>query len=264
MLLLLLCAFAQMQAQVSSLKMVRIDSTIMRLNKMTVADYANLEIPSLEVMFDNARRFSNAPKYYQYEAEYYKREVKTLRKKPLEWIRLMASYNYGNMDMAAIALMETTYAVWTQNQSSQTNSYFSVGAGLTIPLSDIFDMGNKVKQAQARVKQNEARYNAEIDNIKNEIVTLYCDIYKNVALLKSIHEGVINASAQYQIAQMNFANNMITAEDLYRSKSFEEEEIDKYEKTKAELNADILSLEIISCTPIISDFIPGEQNLPAK
>ena len=246
-------------AQGSSLKMVKVDSTVMKLNQMTVADYANLDIPPLDVLYENARQFATAPKYYEYEAEYYRQDVLIQKKKFLDWIRLMASYNYGNMDMASVALMETTYAVWTQNQSSQSQSYYSVGVGLTIPLGELFSVGHRVRQARAKMNQNLAMYDAQLDKIRQEIVELYCNILQNITILKTCHECMITATAQYQVAQMDFANNKIRAEDLYRSKSFEQEEIERFEKTKAELNADILALEIISCTPIISNFNHTEQ-----
>ena len=243
-------------AQGSSLKMVKVDSTVMKLNQMTVADYANLDIPPLDVLYENARQFATAPKYYEYEAEYYRQDVLIQKKKFLDWIRLMASYNYGNMDMASVALMETTYAVWTQNRSSQTNNYYSVGISVSIPLGELFSRGNRIRQSQAKVDQNQSMYDAQLDKIKTEIMTLYCDINKNITLLNSSYEELVSASMQYEVAKMNFANNKSQAEDLYRSKAFEYQAMQRFESVKMELNVDILSLEIQSGTPIISDYTP--------
>ena len=252
-LILLLCSVNAVHGQDFSLKMVRIDSTIMKLNQMSVADFSNLVIPPLEEMYNNARLYSNAAKYFQYEAEYARREVVTAKKKPLEWIKLVASYNFGNMDMAAISLMETSYAVWTQNRSSQTNMYYSVGVTLSIPLLDIFNTRNKVKQNEAKYIENQYRFESELDEIKKEIIDLYCLIYEKIAVLKTVSEAMVSATAQYHMAEMDFANNKIDAETLYNRKSYEEVERKNYEKEKKELISALLSLEIVSCTPIVSD-----------
>lgn len=250
---LLLSANCPAYAQQEEMVTVHIDSTLFKLNMMSVDDYYNLNIPSFEVLFENARN-NNAVKYFLYEAEYYRSQLKTEKKKPLAWINLIASYSYGNMNMAAVMLMQTTYQVWTQNTSTQRNQYYSVGATLTIPLIDLFDRRNKIREADAKMLENKYRMESEVDRLKSEIIAQYCLIVEKIAELKNAAELLVVAQGQYDFGERDFVNNRINAEDLYRSKNYESSAIQEYQIIKRELNEAILQLEILSCTPIVTDF----------
>lgn len=239
-------------AQMSGMKSVHADSTVARLNSMTVEDYAAIVLPPLDSLYSNALLMSNAVNYFNAEVEYYKSNIKTERRRPLDWIRFVATYNYGNSDLAVVSLMQTTYQVWTQNTSSQTNMFYNVGVALSIPLFDIVNTRNKVKQAQAKVHEMEYRRQSELDVIKQDIIDLYCTIQMDITDLQAASQSLVIAKAQYEIAESDFVNNKITAEVLYRCKSYETSSVHDYERIRKELNKALLTLEVISCTPIIS------------
>ena len=241
-------------AQDYGMRTVKMDSILYKLSRMTAEDYANIELPPLEELYTNASLYSNAVKYFYYEAEFYRSEVKTARRKPLEWIRLIGTYSYGNIDMAAITLMETTYQVWTQNQSTQRNQYYNVGVTLSIPLMDIFNRRNLIKKAQAKVDETKYRRESELDQVKKDIIDLYCTILEKTVVLQSSYQQLIVARGQYNFAENAFVNNRTDAENLYRSQSYETNAVREYENIKRDLNSALLTLEVISCTPIISDY----------
>ena len=241
------------RAQGLGVMSVKMDSTILKLTKMTVDDYASIELPPLDTLYKNAWMMSNAVKFYKYEAEYYHHVVTTERLKPLEWIRVFSTYNYGNIDMSAISLMQTTYQVWTQAATSQSNNYYNVGVTINIPILDIFNQRNRVRQARAKAREQDFRSQAELDAIKQEIIECYCSIMQNMTMLKAASERLVIAKAQYDIAETDFVNNKIEAEALYRSKNFESSAVDDYERIKKQLNMDLLRMEVISCTPIVSN-----------
>lgn len=247
-------AASTLSAQDYGLRTVKMDSIMYKLSRMTAEDYANIELPPLEELYTNASLYSNAAKYFYYESEYYRSDVRTARRKPLEWIRLIGTYSYGNIDMAAITLMETTYQVWSQNQSTQRNQYYNVGVTLSVPLMDIFNRRNLIKQAQSKVDQTKYRRESELDEIKKNIIDLYCTIIEKIVVLQSSYEQVILARGNYNFAENGFVNNMNDSESLYRSQSYETTAVRDYEEVKKDLNSAILTLEVISCTPIISDF----------
>lgn len=250
----MMMAATAVSAQDYGMRTVKMDSILYKLSRMTAEDYANIELPPLEELYTNASLYSNAVKYFYYEAEFYRSEVKTARRKPLEWIRLIGTYSYGNIDMAAITLMETTYQVWAQNQSTQRNQYYNVGVTLSIPLMDIFNRRNLIKKAQAKVDETKYRRESELDQVKKDIIDLYCTILEKTVVLQSSYQQLIVARGQYNFAENAFVNNRTDAENLYRSQSYETNAVREYENIKRDLNSALLTLEVISCTPIISDY----------
>lgn len=229
---------------------VRIDSTLMKLNSMTIDDYHALVIPSLDSLFSNAYAMSNRMSLLDANIEDYQRTAKTERRRPLDWVRLLASYNYGSSDMAAIALMETTYQVWTMNNSSQRNVYYNLGATVSISLLDLLDTPNRNRQAKARVQKAAFEKEVEFDQIKQEIIECYCNLLENLAILDVKFKTVLLAQSQYSVTETDFLNGKVTAEELYRSHGFESTAVAEFENIRKEINKNLLALEIITCTKI--------------
>lgn len=235
----------------SGMKEVNMDSVMWKLTNMTVEDYVNLELPTLDVLYENARQ-ANAVKYYEYEARYYKHDIASARRQPLDWLRFFGTYSFGNTDLAGLLLTETTYQVWQQNSSTQRNLYFNIGATVSIPLGDIVNNRNLVKQRKEKYSQTLARQESEWDVQKERIVSLYCSIIEKVSALPELFEALVLAQAQYDFAETEFINNRMDAEALYRCKTYEKGARTEYEQYKSSLNEAIMLLEIVSCTPIIS------------
>ena len=250
--LLAICLCLCASAQTLQTKKIRVDSTRMILNAMTVEDYLSLELPPLDTLYYDAYCLSNAVKYYDEEAKYYYHAVKTEQMKPLDWLRIVTSASYGNTDIVGILQSEASYPIWMQNSSKQRSFFFNVGATISIPIGEIFNTPNRVRQAKAKLKQTEYRRESELDNIKQQIITYYCDIIAGINTLKSASERLVVAKAQYDFAEKDFINNKITSEVLYRCKSYETAAIQEYETIKRNINEALLSLEVISCTKIIS------------
>lgn len=246
-------AAAQQDLQV---KEIRVDSTLMILNAMTVEDYLALEIPPLDSLYYNAYCMSNAIRYYDEEANYYSHAVKTEKRKSLEWFRFISSVSYGNTDIVSFMQSESSYPIWIQNSALQRNMFFNIGVSVNIPLSDAFNTRNKVRQAEAKLRQTQYRRESELDAIKQEIIDLYCEIISGINSLKSAAERLVVAKAQYNFAETDFINNKISSEVLYRSKSYETAATQDYEQLKRNINKALLSLEVISCTKII---VPSGQ-----
>ena len=238
-------------AQDSDVRTIRMDSTLMKLSSMTVEDYHALRIPSLDSLYNNAYAMSNRMATQDANIEYYERSAKTERRRPLDWVRLLASYNYGSSDMAAIALMETTYQVWTMNNSSQRNVYYNVGATVSLSILDLLDTRNRARQAKAKVRQATIDKEVEFEQLQQEIIEYYCNIQENIAILDTKFKTVLLAQSQYHVAETDFLNGKVTAEELYRSQGFESTAIAEFENIRKELNKNLLSLEIVSCTKIL-------------
>lgn len=243
-----LSAAAQPELQIRE---IRVDSTLMILNSMTVEDYMALRLPPLDSLYYNAYCMSNAIKYYDEEVNYYSHAVKTEKRKPLEWVRLITTLSYGNTDMVSFMQSENSYPIWIQNSALQRSMFFNVGVSVNIPLSDAVNTRNKVRQAEAKLRQTEYRRESELDAIKQQIIDLYCEIISGINSLQSASERLVVAKAQYDFAETDFINNKISSEVLYRSKSYETAATQDYEQLKRNINKALLSLEVISGTKII-------------
>lgn len=235
----------------TGMKVVKVDSVMFKLANMTVEDYLNLDLPPLDVLYENART-SYAVKYYEYEAEYYLRDVKSAKREPLSWLKFVGAFSYGNSDMAAILVMQTTYQVLQQNVSRQRNMYYNGGVTLNIPLGELINNRNSVKQRQAKYEQTLSRMEAELTMTKERIIELYSTIIESMSVLSDSFETLVIAQAQYENAENEFINNNYDAEALYRSKTFVRSAKQDYESNKRRLNEALLTLEIVSCTPIVS------------
>lgn len=239
-------------AQDNIMKTVRMDSIMYKLSNMSLDDYAAIELPPLDVLYENARK-ANSVMFFDYESEISMYDVKAARRKPMEWVHLVATYSYGSTDLSAIALMESTYQVWTQNLSSQRNLYWNLGVTVNVPVSDMFNVRSLVRQKKLKQQQSVSQRESELDMIRKEIIELYCVILEKMSTLANASQSMVIAQAQYSFAESEFANNRIDIEALYRSKSFESTARNDYELNKSELNKALLTLEIISCTPIVSN-----------
>lgn len=242
------------------LKNVQMDSTILKLSKMTVEDYMHIELPSLETMYDNVSLFSESAKAFEFESKFFAHEIKTERRKPLEWIKLFATYSFGNMDLASIALQEASYQVWTRANTSQRNAYFNVGATISLNLMEVVNYKNRIDQARDKALGEKYRRDAEVSLIKEHIIDLYCTIVSQINQLHNAFESMVLAKSQYYTTEMDFINNSVGLTDLNNAKSTETNAIDQYELVKKQLNIALLQLEVISCTPIISNIQTLEED----
>lgn len=250
LLLLAFCSFGTAKAQ--NVEFIRIDSTMLKLQNMTVEDYLTLEIPPLDTLYHNAYMMSYAVLKRDADLEYFQRVEKTEMKRPLDWIRLVATYNWGNSDLAAISLMETTYQVWTKSEASQQNVFYNVGATLNIPLGELFDHGNKVKQAKAKTRQAAMQKEEDFEKVKLDIINYYCTITQLISTLSGKFKTMVHAKGQFVVTENDFLNGKTNVVDFYRSQEYEASAVEEYEATRTQLNKALLSLEIISCTKIVS------------
>lgn len=232
-------------------KGIRVDSTMMILNSMTVEDYMSIELPPLDTLYLNAYSMSNAVKYYDEEAKYYYHGVKVEQLKPLEWLRIVASASYGNTDIIGVTRSEISYPIWLENSTRQRNFFMNAGLSLNIPIGEMFTTPQRVRQAKAKFRENQYRRDSELDAIKQDIIRFYCDIISGINSLKSAAERLVVAKAQYDFAEKDFVNNKITAEVLYRCKSYETAAVQDFERIKRDINEALLCLEVVSCTKII-------------
>lgn len=231
------------------------------LARMSAETYMNLHLPPLHELLENAR--AQSPQVNQFaskkeQEEQEEREIKTLRRSWLKNIKLNAQYSYGSTDVNSLMYYDKNLPI-VQNVTGTTQAWWTVGAGISLPLDDIFNRRNRIKQQRKRLESIEYEMNSWYDEICLKIIEAYTSAVENLSLLETSARSMVAAKAQYAAAEADFVNGKIDAQTLSRQKSIEGSAIREYEQTRSLLNKALLQLEVLSKTPIISKPDPTKQ-----
>jgi outer membrane protein TolC len=131
-------------------------------------------------------------------------------------------------------------------------SYYSAGGSISIPLDDLFDRPNRVKRQKLQMQATQMEVERWHDEQKLRIIEAYTSAEQNLSLLKIKIEALTFVNAQYKIAENNFINGRINAEELSLQKRNQVSVYADYEQTKAMLNHALLSLEVLAKMKIIN------------
>lgn len=228
------------------------------LARMSAETYMNLHLPPLHELLENARAQSPQVNQFASKKEQEEREIKTLRRSWLKNIKLNAQYSYGSTDVNSLMYYDKNLPI-VQNVTGTTQAWWTVGAGISLPLDDIFNRRNRIKQQRKRLESIEYEMNSWYDEICLKIIEAYTSAVENLSLLETSARSMVAAKAQYAAAEADFVNGKIDAQTLSRQKSIEGSAIREYEQTRSLLNKALLQLEVLSKTPIISKPDPTKQ-----
>lgn len=218
------------------------------ISQLSEEDYTNINLPPLSVLFENAK---NSPIYELADVKA-TIERKLLKKEKwafLGFFSLRGSYQYG---MFGNESTYTDVAVAPYlTYSTQAQNGYTVGAGMSIPLNDLFDLKGRVNRQRLTLKSAELEREVKYDEIKKNIIEMYTMATSQINVLKMRSESLVLANVQYEISEKNFANGTIESIDLATDKEKQSQAREAYEKSKFELTKSLMILEVISRTPII-------------
>ena len=104
-----------------------------------------------------------------------------------------------------------------------------------------------MKKQKELVKNAEYSQQVTFDEIKNEIIELYCNIQYQLKLLKLATETITLYRAEYQVAELDYINDNSNANRLLSDiKNSQKVAQVEYEQIINELNIMFLKLEVIS------------------
>lgn len=217
-------------------------------DNLTMDNYNSLSLPPLDVLFENAK---NAPSYELAEVnELIERKILSKEKKAfLGFFSIRGSYQYGTFTNDGSYTDIYTQPFATYNKITQ--NLWSIGGGLSIPLDQLFDLGARVKRQKLVVNRQELMKELKMEEVKKEIITLYNLATAQLNVLKIRAESLVLANADYAIMERNFTNGSATSLDLATIKEKQSVAKEKYETTKSELSRSLMTLELITQTPII-------------
>ena len=223
--------------------------TNLDLSQFSLVDYKKISLPPLDILFENAK---NNPMYKLAEVKE-QIEINNLHKERKAWLNYLSirgSYQYGMFGN------ESTYTdVYTPvyfNYSTAAQNSYSVGAGISIPLDHLFDLKGRTKRQKMLVQSASLEKELKFEELKKEIIVLFSNALSQLNVLKLRSESLVITSAQYEIAEKNFANGTIDSGELSLEKQRQTTSLELYENTKAELTKNLLILETITQTPILN------------
>jgi len=216
----------------------------------TTINFSNFHLPPLAVLFENAKQ---SPRVLSLEKarELAQAEVAKQKRHIFSYITGHASYSYGKTDMWG--QNSSSYNLVLQQYQGSEQSYWNVGVNLAVPLEDILDLTAAVKRK--RLEADIAMYNTDLEyeNVKKEIASLFIKITNGLVTLKTAGE----AAAAYQGAGAlnleDFHQGNMSIEDYAWTKKHELAEVQSYQDIQTEVTTDIITLEILSHTPILTN-----------
>ena len=213
-------------------------------------NFSTFHLPPLGVLYENAKQ---NPKILslQKAQEIAQAEVAKQRRHIFSYVYGHASYSYGKTDMWGQG--STQWNMILQQYQGNTQSYWNVGVNLAIPLEDILDLKAAVKRKKLLVDQARIQRDAEFDNLKQQIASLYIKITNNLVALKTSSETAAIYQGAGALNQEDFHQGNMTIEDFAYTKLHEVGVVQGYQSLQTEIITDIITLELLTHTPILTN-----------
>ncbi|MEL7598487.1 MAG: TolC family protein [Proteiniphilum sp.] len=212
-------------------------------------DYLNLKLPSLDVLFENAKN-SAAVDFYNVKMEEEASALKTEKRSWLKYFRFNTTYQWGLMGINT-SFSDIDTPLFYQYSGARQN-WYNIGASITIPFDDFFDRGNRIERQKLKTKATKVEMEKWHEEQKLRIIEMYTKAVKELSVLKLKVEALSFANVQFELAQRDFLNGNIQAGELGQMKTMQMDALETYEQTRAELNRALLQLEVLAKTKIIN------------
>ena len=213
-------------------------------------NFSEFHLPPLAVLFENAK---SSPQIITLEKarQLAQAEVAKQKRHIYSYIRGHASYSYGKTDMWGNNSTTTSPMIYQFQGSVQ--SYWNFGVNLNIPLEDILDWSPSIKRKKIEVDQAALAKDIAYDQLKLQIASLYVKITNNLVSLKTLGEAAAAYQGAGALNREDFENGNMNIEDYAGTKLYESGQVSGYQSLQTTITTDILTLEIITHTPIITN-----------
>ena len=214
-------------------------------------DFSKFHLPPLAVLLENAKSnpqilsLAKAQEIAQAEVSKQKRHI-------FSYVHGHASYGYGKTDMWGNNSSNLSSNMIYQFQGSE-QSYWNVGVNLAVPLEDILDLKAAVKRKKLEVDAARIKKDIAYDQLKLQIVTLYVKITNDLVALKTASENAAIYQGAGQLTQEQFHNGEISIAEFALTKARENGAVNAYQQMQTSITTDIVTLEILTHTPIITN-----------
>lgn len=219
-------------------------------SKDQTINFSEFHLPPLAVLFENAKATPQVMSL-QKAQEIAEAEVAKQKRHIFSYINGHASYGYGKTDMWGQG--QSDYSIILKQYQGSEQSYWNVGVSLAVPLEDILDLSAAVRRKRLEVDQ--AIYNKDMayDQLKLQIASLFTKITNDLIRLKTASENAAMYQGAGALNLEDFHNGNMSIEDFAWTKSREDGAVSSYQNLQTQIITDILTLEIITHTPILTN-----------
>ena len=213
-------------------------------------NFSEFHLPPLAVLFENAKA---SPQILSLEKarELAQAEVAKQKRHIFSYVQGHASYSYGKTDMWGNN--STTTSPMLYQFQGREQSYWNIGVNLAVPLEDILDLSAAVKRKRMEADQASIAKDIAYDQLKLQIATLFIKITNNLVTLKSLGESAAAYQGAGALNREDFENGNMSIEDYAWTKQHESGQVASYQTLQTTITTDILTLEILTHTPIITN-----------
>ncbi len=214
-------------------------------------NFSKFHLPPLAVLFENAKAnpqildLAKAQEIAQAEVAKQKRHI-------FSYIYGHASYSYGKTDMWGNNSSTFSQTMIYQFQGSEQN-YWNLGVNISVPLEDILDLKASVKRKKLLVDQAQIKKDIAYDQLKLQIASLYVKITNDLVSLKTASENAAIYQGAGALNKEDFHQGNMSIESFAYTKLREEEAVRRYQNLQTQITTDIITLEILTHTPIITN-----------
>ena len=139
-----------------------------------------------------------------------------------------------------------------QFQGSE-QSYWNVGVSASLTVEDILDYVPSIRRQRLAVDQAVIAKDIAFDQLKLQIATLFVKITNDLVTLKTLGEGAAAYQGAGALNREEFENGNMNIEDYAWTKQRESGQVQSYQSMQTTITTDIITLEILTHTPIITN-----------
>jgi outer membrane protein TolC len=213
-------------------------------------NFSEFHLPPLAVLFENAKAtpqilsMAKAQQIAEAEVAKQKRHI-------FSYLTGHASYSYGVSDMWGNS--SSSYNMRIMQFQGSEQKYWNVGVNLAVPVEDILDLRAAVKRKRLEAEQAQLKKDIAYDQLKLDIATLYVKINNNLVTLKTYSEAAAIYQGAGKLNLEDFHNGNMSISEFAYQKLHENGVVNEYQQMQSQITVDILTLEILTHTPILTN-----------
>ena len=213
-------------------------------------NFSEFHLPPLAILFENAKAnpqilsLEKARQLAQAEVAKQKRHI-------FSYLTAHASFSYGKGDSWGTS--SSAYnPILMQYQGTETN-YWNLGVNLSLPMEDVLDYTAAIKRKKLEVDQAVLQKDIAYDQLKLQIASLFVKITNNLVSLKTLGEAAAAYQGAGALNREEFEDGNLDIETYAHTKLYEQGQVASYQSMQTEITTDIITLEILTHTPIITN-----------
>jgi len=181
--------------------------------KLIPIETDKLLIPKLDILVEEAWKKHGMVKFREAEIDAKKANLKSNARYWTRNFGFQADYRYGTFANFSENISETAQINLATN-TTQVN--YGVGFYVRLPVFDLYNRGNEIKQAEAEIVQAESFLEFQKFEVKERVIMLYEDLKLKQNVLDISAKNLSNARLSSRMAEIEYKKGIITIHEFVR------------------------------------------------